>query len=252
MDSAKIEKPLTKPVISVVMPIYNEALTLETIIHRVLESPLVYEIVAVDDGSTDGSTEQLKRFAEKYPRIKAIYQKPNRGKGAALREAFKRVSGEIVIVQDADLEYDPQEYSALINPIVEGKADVVYGSRFLAGEHRVLYFWHFIANRILTTLSNMFTDLNLTDMETCYKAFRRDVIEGLEIEEERFGVEPEITAKVAKMGLRIYEIPISYAGRTYEEGKKITWNDALSALRCIVKYGAFSKNSKRWKISRKD
>jgi glycosyltransferase involved in cell wall biosynthesis len=199
------------------------------------------EIVIVDDCSVDGSKEILKKEIE--PLVdKIIYHDMNKGKGAALSTGFKYVTGDIVVIQDADLEYNPREYPQLISPIIEGKADVVYGSRFIGGqERRVLYFWHMIGNRILTLLSNAFTNLNLTDMETCYKVFRRDVIQQIDIKEHRFGFEPEITAKVARMRLRIYEIGITYSGRTYAEGKKINWKDGLRAIYCILKYNLFSK-----------
>jgi glycosyltransferase involved in cell wall biosynthesis len=199
------------------------------------------EIVIVDDCSTDGTKEILKKEIEPLVE-KIIYHDVNKGKGAALSTGFKYVTGDIVIIQDADLEYNPKEYPQLISPIIEGKADVVYGSRFIGGqERRVLYFWHMIGNRILTLLSNAFTNLNLTDMETCYKVFRRDVIQQIDIKESRFGFEPEITAKVARMKLKIYEIGITYSGRTYQEGKKINWKDGLRAIYCILKYNLFSK-----------
>ncbi len=224
--------------LSVVVPIYNERETLREIVRRVRAAPVAKEMVLVDDGSTDGTRELLAEM-ENDPDLCVIYHDRNRGKGAALRTGFAHVRGDIVVVQDADLEYDPAQYPDLIQPIVEGKADVVYGSRFLAGRpHRVLYFWHSVANRVLTTLSNMFTDLNLTDMETCYKVFRREVIEAITpaLKQERFGIEPELTAKVARRRYRVYEIGISYAGRTYQEGKKIGLRDALKALWCIVRY----------------
>ena len=223
--------------LSVVIPCYNEVDTLEDIVDAVRNSSYQpKEIIVVDDGSTDGSREKLNGpVVGKVDRI--ILHERNRGKGAALRSGFAAATGDIVVVQDADLEYDPNEYGRLVQPILEGKADVVFGSRFLGGEpHRVLYFWHSVGNGLLTLLSNMFTNLNLTDMETCYKVFRREVIQGIRIEEDRFGFEPEITAKVARTGARIYEVGISYSGRTYAEGKKIGWKDGLRALYCIVKY----------------
>jgi glycosyltransferase involved in cell wall biosynthesis len=200
--------------------------------------PINKEIVLVDDFSTDGTRDLLKTI-ESDDDLVVIYQPENRGKGAALRTGFERVSGDVVIVQDADLEYDPSEYPRLIQPIIDGRADVVFGSRFIGDQHRVLYFWHSIANRVLTTMSNMFTNLNLTDMETCYKVFRREVLEGVKLRSNRFGFEPEITAKIARRrtpAWRVYEVPISYAGRTYEEGKKIGLKDAFNALYCIVRF----------------
>ena len=221
--------------LSVVVPCFNEETTILRLLDRVLESPWVAEIVVVDDGSTDRSCELLATVSDE--RVLVFQQPSNRGKGAALRRGFAEVRGEFVVVQDADLEYDPAEYGLLLAPLLDGRADVVYGSRFLSGHpHRVLYFWHSLGNRLLTLASNMLTDLNLTDMETCYKVFRRDVIQSVEIEEERFGFEPEITAKLAARRLRIYEVGISYSGRTYEEGKKIGLKDAFRALYCIAKY----------------
>ncbi|MDR2180787.1 MAG: glycosyltransferase family 2 protein [Synergistaceae bacterium] len=222
--------------LSIVIPCYNEAATIESVIDAVRESPYgPKEIIIVDDCSKDGTRDILETLAHKVDKI--FYHDVNRGKGAALRTGFREASGDIVIVQDADLEYDPAEYPKIIEPILRGKADVVYGSRFMGGEaHRVLYFWHRIGNGLLTLLSNMCTNLNLTDMETCYKAFRREVIQSIEIKEDRFGFEPEITAKVARKHCRIYEVGISYSGRTYEEGKKIGWKDGLQAIYCILKY----------------
>jgi glycosyltransferase involved in cell wall biosynthesis len=223
--------------LSVVIPCYNEVDTLEEIIDAVRNSSYQpKEIIVVDDGSTDGSREKLNgAIVGKVDRV--ILHERNRGKGAALRSGFAAATGDMVVVQDADLEYDPNEYGRLVRPILEGKADVVFGSRFVGGEaHRVLYFWHSVGNGLLTLLSNMFTNLNLTDMETCYKVFRRELIQSIRIEEDRFGFEPEITAKVARAGARIYEVGISYSGRTYAEGKKIKWKDGVRALYCIVKY----------------
>ncbi len=228
------------PCLSVVVPVYNEAATIANVLETVLGQAVVQEIVVVDDCSKDNTWEALQPVAQKDKRVKLFRHEVNQGKGAALRTGFKHVTAPIVIVQDADLEYDPNEYEILVRPILIGKADVVFGSRFAgAGAHRVLYFWHSFGNKILTTLSNMATDLNLTDMETGYKAFKREVIQKINIEENRFGFEPEITAKVAHMDLRIYEVPISYYGRTYAEGKKIGWKDGVSAIRCILKYNLF-------------
>ncbi len=228
--------------LSVVMPCFNERDTVPLIIERVLAQPFELELIVVDDGSTDGTRPVLERVAAGEPRVRLLLQPHNQGKGAALRRGFAAATGDIVIVQDADLEYDPDEYGRLIRPIITGKADVVYGSRFLAGAHRVLYYWHSVANRLLTTASNMVTDLNLTDMETCYKVFRREVIQSITIEEDRFGFEPEITAKIAQIReLRIYEESISYNGRTYAEGKKIGAKDAFRALYVIGKYGVWRR-----------
>ncbi len=221
--------------LSVVVPCYNEAATVVEVLHRVLRSPFVAEIVVVDDGSTDGTPELADSVGD--PRIRVFRQPVNLGKGAALRRGFQEVTSDYVIIQDADLEYDPEEYGAVLAPLVDGRADVVYGSRFVgAGAHRVLYYWHSVGNRFLTTTSNMLTNLNLTDMETCYKAFRREVIQAVDIQEDRFGFEPEITAKVARQGCRIFEVGISYSGRTYDEGKKIGWRDGVRALYSIVRY----------------
>jgi len=229
---------LPRMTISVVIPVFNEVNTIEDIVGRVLALGLVDEIIVVDDCSTDGTRGILKALSNDNVRI--FYHDINQGKGASLRTGFKEAKGDIVIIQDADLEYDPAEYPKLIKPILDGKADVVYGSRFIGGEeHRVLFFWHMIGNKFLTLLSNMLTNLNLTDMETCYKVFRRDILDKVTIEETRFGFEPEITAKISKLNARIYEVGISYSGRRYEEGKKIGWKDGFSALRCIIKYNLF-------------
>ncbi len=226
--------------LSVIIPCFNEFKTISLVIDAVKASPIEdCEIIIVDDFSRDGTRELLKNKLESQV-DQVAYHTLNRGKGAALRTGFGLATGDIIIVQDADLEYDPQEYSLLIQPIINGKADVVFGSRFAGcGPHRVVYFWHMVGNKFLTTLSNMFTNINLTDMETCYKAFRREIIQDIKIEECRFGFEPEITAKVAKKKCRIYEVGISYYGRTYEEGKKIGWKDGFWAIYCIFKYNLF-------------
>jgi glycosyltransferase involved in cell wall biosynthesis len=222
--------------LAVVVPCFNERETVETILKRVLESPFTGEVLVVDDGSTDGTRELLAAIDE--PRVRVLLQPHNQGKGAALRRGFAHATKPYVIVQDADLEYDPAEYGVMLQPLLDGRADVVYGSRFLsAAPHRVLYFWHSVGNRFLTMCSNAFTNLNLSDMETCFKAFRLEVIQSMRIEEDRFGFEPEITAKIARSGARVYEVGISYSGRTYGEGKKIGWKDGVRALYCIVKYG---------------
>lgn len=219
------------------MPVYNEQATLRPVVERVLSIGMDLELLCVDDGSTDGSREILGDLEKRHPPLRVFLQPRNMGKGAALRHGIQAATGEYVIIQDADLEYDPSEYPRLLEPLESGQADVVYGSRFLSGRpHRVLYFWHSVGNKILTLLSNMITNLNMTDMETCYKVFRREVIQAIPIEENRFGFEPEITVKIAKRGLRVYEVGISYWGRTYEEGKKIGWKDGFRALWCLAKY----------------
>jgi glycosyltransferase involved in cell wall biosynthesis len=223
--------------LSIVVPCYNEKATIEKIIEKVRASPVEdKEIIIVDDFSTDGTREILREKIE--PTVdRVLYQDRNRGKGAALRSGFREASGEIVIIQDADLEYEPAEYPTLIHPIVEKNADVVYGSRFMGGRpHRVVYFWHMVGNRLLTLFSNMLTDLNLTDMECCYKVFRREILQKISIKENRFGVEPELTAKIAKLGCVVYEVGVSYYGRTYAEGKKIAWKDGFRAIYAILKY----------------
>jgi len=226
----------TRMKLTVVVPVFNESQTIRDIVARVRAVPIDKEIIIVDDESTDGTRDILRNLAHE-PDLVVLFHTRNQGKGASLRTGFQHASGDVIVVQDADLEYDPAEYVRLLKPIANGQADVVYGSRFVGGEsHRVLYFWHSVGNRLLTLLSNAFTDLNLTDMETCYKMFRREVIDSIQIEEDRFGFEPEITAKIAAAGCRVYEVGISYDGRTYADGKKIGWRDGVRALWCIWKY----------------
>ena len=233
-----------RPCLSVVIPCYNERATVLQVVDRVLGSPWTAEVILVDDGSTDGTREVLGEIDD--DRVHVLLHERNAGKGAALRTGFAVASADYVIIQDADLEYDPAEYATVLEPLESGQADVVFGSRFLSGRpHRVLYFWHSLGNRCLTVLSNMFTDLNLTDMETCTKAFRREVVEQITIEEDRFGIEPELTAKVARGGWRVYEVGIAYAGRTYEEGKKIGWRDGVAAIACIVRYSPLGERVRR-------
>jgi len=232
--------------LSVVMPAYNEENTISIIVEKVLEQPVVVELIIVNDFSTDRTGEVLEQLARQDPRIRLFHHQVNQGKGAALRTGFKEARAPIVIVQDADMEYDPSEYPKLLRPILNGRADVVFGSRFLGSEaHRVLFYWHSLGNFVLTQLSNMLSNLNLTDMETCYKAFKREIIQQIEIEENRFGFEPEITAKLAHFSprLRIYEVAVSYYGRTYEEGKKIGWRDGVRAFVSILKYNLFRKKA---------
>lgn len=221
--------------ISVVIPVYNEKDTVRTLIERVEATPYDKEIVLVDDYSTDGTREILKEYESKDG-FQVIYHEKNRGKGAALRTGFKNLTGDVIIVQDADLEYNPAEYGVLLGPILDGRADVVYGSRFLSGPHRVLFFWHYVGNKVLTTLSNMLTNLNLTDMETCYKVFTKKVLDSITLKCDRFGFEPEFTSKIARKNFRIYEVPISYSGRDYSEGKKINWKDGVAAIWFIIKF----------------
>ncbi len=231
--------------LSVVIPVYNEVSTVETLLRRVREVPLWLEVIVVDDGSTDGTRDLLPGLEGTLIDTLVFHEK-NRGKGAALRTGFQHATGDVVVVQDADMEYDPREFPLLLQPILAGKADAVYGSRFLGGPHRVLLFWHSIGNRVLTLLSNMFTDLNLTDMETCYKMIRRELLHSLPLSANRFGIEPELTARLAQADARIYELPISYDGRSYEDGKKIGWKDGVSALWCILRYNVFGPKASRW------
>ncbi len=226
-----------KPKLSIVIPVYNEKDTIDEIVRRVQNVEFEKEIIIVDDCSNDGTRDKINGIGGNN--IKKLFHEQNKGKGAALRTGFQHVTGDIVIIQDADLEYNPKEYSNLIEPILDGRADVVYGSRFLGGPHRVLFFWHYIGNKILTTLSNMMTNLNLTDMETCYKVFKANVIKDINIRSNRFGFEPEITAKLAKKKCVIYELPVSYSGRDYMEGKKIGWKDGVVALYCIARFNLF-------------
>ena len=237
--------------ISVVIPVYNEISTIDEILIRVKSVHLEFEkeIIVVDDFSTDGTRERLKEISLERENVIVLFHSHNQGKGAALQTAFKSASGDIIIIQDADLEYNPKEYPLLLEPILNGRADVVYGSRFLGGPHRVLFFWHYVGNKLLTLLCNMFTNLNLNDMETGYKCFRSDIIKGIKIKSNRFGFEPEITIKIAKKKCRIYEVPISYSGRDYSQGKKITWKDGMRSLWCIFKYNLFSTDNKNHKTS---
>lgn len=236
-DALNSEKRL-----SVIMPVYNEATTVAVVIQTVLAQSQVLELIAVNDCSSDGTELVLNQLAAGEPRLKVLHHTINQGKGAALHTGIKHATGDFLIIQDADLEYDPTEYPRMLHPLLTGKADAVFGSRFIGSEeHRVLYYWHSLGNQFLTLLSNMMTNLNLTDMETCYKAFRRELIQSIPLREKRFGFEPEITAKLARKHVRIYEVAVSYHGRTYEEGKKINWRDGVSALRCIFLYGFLGK-----------
>jgi len=232
--------------LSVVVPVFNEVATVERLLRRVRDVPLWLEVIAVDDGSTDGTRDLLAELEGSLIDTLVLHPR-NRGKGAALRTGFERATGDVVVVQDADMEYDPHEFPLLLRPILEGKADAVYGSRFLGGPHRVLLFWHSVGNRVLTLLSNMLTDVNLTDMETCYKMVRRELLESLPLSADRFGIEPELTARLAQAGARIYELPISYDGRSYAEGKKIGWKDGVSALWSIMKYNLTGPRPPKWR-----
>ncbi len=225
--------------ISVVIPIYNEEKTIREIVRRVQDTPFDKELIIVDDGSFDETPHLLKKLSAEYDNLLVIHQSPNRGKGAAVRRGFSQATGDIIIIQDADLEYDPNDYHRLLEPIMDGRADVVYGSRFLGGPHRVLFFWHYLGNKFLTLFSNVLNNLNLTDMEVGYKVFRRQLLHQIQLKSNRFGFEPEFTAKIAKLKPRIYEVPISYSGRSYEEGKKITWKDGVLALFSIVWFRFF-------------
>ena len=225
--------------LSVVIPVYNEVETIQEIVSRVQAVDLEKEIIIVDDGSTDGTREHLQEISLAQKNVRVFYHDRNQGKGAALRTGFELTTGDIVIIQDADLEYDPTEYPVLLGPILDGRADIVYGSRFLGGPHRVLFFWHYLGNKFLTLLSNALTNLNLTDMETCYKVFRREVLSDIQFKSNRFGFEPEFTAKIARKDFRIYETPISYSGRTYAEGKKIGWKDGAKAIFAIIWFRFF-------------
>ena len=225
--------------LSVVIPVYNEEKTIREIVRRVQDVPIEKEVIIINDGSDDGTSQALKDMADNYDNLVLIHQTRNRGKGAALRKGFAQAAGEIILIQDADLEYDPKDYAQLLPPILDGRADIVYGSRFLGGPHRVLFFWHYVGNKFLTLLSNMLNNLNLTDMEVGYKVFRRHILDQIHLKSDRFGFEPEFTAKIARLRPRVYEVPITYSGRSYEEGKKITWKDGVVALYCIVRFRFF-------------
>ena len=228
-------EPIEDPLLSIVIPVYNEHEWVEELVRRVHAQPFRMELILIDDGSTDGTRDILPRIQQAYDNVRVLMHEHNQGKGAALRTGFAAANGDIIVIQDADLEYDPRDYVRLLEPMLDGRADVVYGSRFLGGPHRVLNFHHYIANQGLTFLSNALTNLNLTDMETCYKIFRREILDGMTLTSDRFGFEPEFTARVAQRGLKVYEVPISYSGRDYDEGKKITWRDGVAALWIIVK-----------------
>jgi glycosyltransferase involved in cell wall biosynthesis len=238
--------PWDRVTLTVVIPCYNEVATVENLLRKVREVPLRMEIIVVDDGSSDGTRDLLPELANKGLIDQLVLHEQNRGKGAALRTGFAKATGDVVVVQDADLEYDPAELALLLEPILSGKAEAVYGSRFLGGPHRVLFFWHSVGNRFLTLMSNMFTDLNLTDMETCYKMVRRELLQSLPLSADRFGIEPELTARLAQTGARIYELPISYHGRSYAEGKKIGWKDGFSAIWSIVRYNLLPPRAPLW------
>jgi glycosyltransferase involved in cell wall biosynthesis len=238
--------PWDRIVLTVVIPCYNEVATVENLLRQVQNVPLRLEVIVVDDGSSDGTRDLLPQLAGKGLIDQLVFHEQNAGKGAALRTGFAKATGDVVVVQDADLEYDPAELPLLLGPILSGKAEAVYGSRFLGGPHRVLFFWHSVGNRFLTLLSNMFTDLNLTDMETCYKMVRRELLQSLPLSADRFGIEPELTARLAQSGARIYELPISYHGRSYAEGKKIGWRDGFSAIWSIFKYNILPPRAPAW------
>jgi glycosyltransferase involved in cell wall biosynthesis len=245
--SLDLDLPWNRVVLSVVIPCYNEIATAETLLRKVRGVPLRLEVIVVDDGSTDGTRDLLERLEAEGLVDQLVFHQKNAGKGAALRTGFARARGDVIVVQDADLEYDPQEFPLLLEPILRGKADAVFGSRFLGGPHRVLLYWHSVGNRVLTLLSNMFTDVNLTDMETCYKMMRRELLQSLRLTAHRFGIEPELTARLAQAGARIYELPISYDGRSYADGKKIGWKDGVSALWSILKYNLLTPKAPAWR-----
>ncbi len=228
-------EPLKDPLLSIVIPVYNEHEWVEELVRRVQAQPFRMELILIDDGSTDGTRDILPRIQQAWDNVRVLMHEHNQGKGAALRTGFAAARGDIIVIQDADLEYDPRDYARLLEPMLDGRADVVYGSRFLGGPHRVLNFHHYIANQGLTFLSNLLTNMNLTDMETCYKIFRREILDGMTLTSDRFGFEPEFTARISQRGLKVYEVPISYSGRDYDEGKKITWRDGVAALWIIVK-----------------